>query len=86
MKDWQVYLLKCSDRSLYCGITNNLESRIRMHNAGRGAKYTRGRRPVELVAISCEMTKSQALKLEIDIKKLPAGRKISALKKGELKK
>ncbi|MCP4722977.1 MAG: GIY-YIG nuclease family protein, partial [Desulfobacteraceae bacterium] len=53
MRDWQVYLLKCADLSLYCGITNNLKARIDTHNAGKGAKYTRGRLPVELVAKSC---------------------------------
>lgn len=82
MKNWQVYLLKCADHSLYCGITNNLEVRIDVHNAGKGAKYTRGRRPVELVAATAKMTKSDALKFEIRIKKLPAGKKLSILKKG----
>lgn len=82
MENWQVYLIKCSDNSLYCGITNNLESRIDVHNAGKGAKYTRGRRPVELVAVSQEMTKSNALKFEIIIKKLPVQKKLQALEKG----
>jgi putative endonuclease len=84
LKDWQVYLLKCSDDSLYCGITNNLESRIEVHNAGKGAKYTKGRRPVRLAAQSCEMTKSNALKFEIVIKKLPVQEKIPTLRKGPL--
>lgn len=83
-KNWQVYLLKCSDNSLYCGITNNLEARIDVHNAGRGAKYTKGRLPVALVATSQKMTKRHALKGEIYIKKLPAGKKVSTLKKGGL--
>ncbi len=64
---------------MYCGITNDLKARIDTHNAGKGAKYTRGRLPVTLVAKSEEMTKSQALKCEIHIKKLPAGKKISTL-------
>lgn len=81
MKNWQVYLVKCTDRSLYCGITNNLNARINAHNAGRGAKYTRGRRPVELVGSTEKMTKSEALKLEIRIKKCPAGKKLFVLKK-----
>ncbi len=84
MKNWQVYLLICADRSLYCGITNNVESRIRVHNAGKGAKYTKGRRPVTLAGISRKMTKSDALKFEIQIKKLPAGQKISVLEKGKI--
>ena len=43
---WWVYIVRCSDRSLYCGSTNDLEARIAAHNAGRGARYTRGRGPV----------------------------------------
>ncbi|GAB6142650.1 GIY-YIG nuclease family protein [Desulfocicer niacini] len=84
MKNWQVYLVKCADQSLYCGVTNDLNARIDAHNAGKGAKYTRGRRPVVLVGNTGEMTKSEALKLEIRIKKCPAGKKLSALKKGLL--
>ena len=79
MRGWQVYLLKCADLSLYCGITNDLKARIDTHNAGKGAKYTRGRLPVELVAKSKDMTKSQALKCEMYIKKLPTPKKISTL-------
>jgi putative endonuclease len=79
LTDWQVYLLECADLSLYCGITNDLKARIDTHNAGKGAKYTRGRLPVTLTAKSCEMTRSQALKCEIFIKKLPTAKKISAL-------
>ena len=79
MNDWQVYLLRCSDGTLYCGITNNLDIRVKTHNAGKGAKYTRGRLPVEVVEVSEKMTKSEALKRERAVKKLPAARKISAL-------
>jgi putative endonuclease len=53
------------------------------HNSGKGAKYTRSRRPVELIAVSPEMTKSEALKLEYRIKQLPADKKISILKREE---
>ena len=81
MKDWQVYLLNCADSSLYCGVTNNLDARIKTHNAGKGAKYTKGRRPVTLAAASQKMTKSHALKLEIQIKKCSAAQKIMTLKK-----
>jgi putative endonuclease len=77
--DWQVYLLKCADLSLYCGVTNDLKARIDTHNAGKGAKYTRARLPVELAANSRKMTKSQALRCEMYIKKLPAPKKISTL-------
>ena len=72
---WVVYLIQCSDGSLYCGITNNLKNRLIAHSSGRGAKYTRSRRPVELVAASPEMTKSDALKLEYRVKQLPASKK-----------
>ena len=80
-KNWIVYLLRCSDNSLYCGISNDLKSRLTDHNSGKGAKYTRSRKPVELVGTSHEMTKNEALKLEYRIKRLPAGKKISELVK-----
>jgi len=80
-RQWLVYLIRCSDKSLYCGITNNLKRRLATHNLGNGAKYTRSRRPVELVGASFEMTKSDALKLENRIKKIPAGKKIFELTK-----
>ena len=79
-KNWLVYLIRCSDNSLYCGVTNNFKNRLIEHNSGKGAKYTRSRRPVELIAVSPEMTKSEALKLEYRIKQLPADKKISILK------
>ena len=63
-----VYLLRCSDNSLYCGWTTDLEKRIEAHNSGRGAKYTKSRRPVELVYYEeCE-NKSAAMKREWFIK------------------
>ena len=78
-KKWVAYLVRCSDNSLYCGISNDLKSRLLEHNTGKGAKYTRSRRPVKLVGVSSELTKSQALKLEYKIKQLPAHRKIAEL-------
>jgi len=78
-KTWVVYLVRCSDNSLYCGISNDLKIRLIEHNSGRGARYTRSRRPVELVGIGPEMTKSEALKLEYRIKQLPADKKMAAL-------
>ena len=63
-KIWVAYLVRCSDNSLYCGISNDVKNRLIEHNSGKGAKYTRSRRPVELVAISSELTKSDALNLE----------------------
>ena len=79
-ENWKVYLVKCTDNSLYCGIAKDVVGRIEKHNSGKGAKYTRSRYPVELVAVSSEISKSEALKLEHVIKKQPAGDKIKALK------
>jgi putative endonuclease len=78
---WVVYLIRCSDDSVYCGITNNLKNRLSAHNLGKGAKYTRSRRPVQLVAATPEMTKSDALKLEYRIKRVSADKKMIELKK-----
>lgn len=72
---WVVYLVQCSDESLYCGITNNLENRLEAHNSGKGARYTRSRRPVTLVGTSSEMNRSDALKLEYRVKRVPANKK-----------
>lgn len=67
---WHVYLLRCSDGSLYCGITNNIKSRLKAHRAGKGAKYTRGRLPIKLAYTETMENKSGALKREIKIKKM----------------
>ena len=65
-----VYLLECRDGSLYCGAAKDLSKRVKAHSKGKGAKYTRSRLPVELVA-SCECSSwSDALKLEARVKKL----------------
>ncbi len=80
---WVVYILRCSDDSLYTGMTNNIERRFAAHNQGTAAKYTRSRRPVELMATSVKMNRSDAMRLEIKIKKLPKTKKISTLKKTE---
>jgi putative endonuclease len=73
---WYVYLLKCSDSSLYCGITNNIEDRIATHNNGKGAKYTRSRLPVELYWFEEQNDRSSASKREYAIKKLSRKDKI----------
>ncbi len=72
MSNW-VYLLQCADGSLYTGWTNDLEKRLAAHSAGKGAKYTRGRRPVVLVYSRPFATKQEAMAEEARIKKL--GRK-----------
>ena len=65
---WFVYLLRCSDNSLYCGVTNDLQRRVKKHSTGKGAKYTRSRLPVELVWQSSGTDKSTAHKAEYYIK------------------
>ncbi|RLB79551.1 MAG: hypothetical protein DRH24_12315 [Deltaproteobacteria bacterium] len=82
-REWVVYLIRCSDESLYCGITNNLKNRLAAHNSGRDAKYTRSRKPVKLVIVSSEMTKSDTLKLEYRVKQVLSSRKIFELTKEE---
>jgi len=65
-----VYLLHCSDNSIYCGYTNNLAKRIRTHNSKKGAKYTRTRTPIELIYFEAHKAKSSALKREYLIKQM----------------
>ena len=69
-KTWKLYILRCGDGSLYTGITTDVESRFAQHNAGKGAKYTRGRGPLELVyREQCE-DHSHALKRELAVKSM----------------
>ena len=77
---WFVYLLECSDGTLYCGITNNLEKRIRVHNSGKGAKYTKTRVPVKLYYYEELSDKSSASKREWRIKKLSRTQKLQLKK------
>ena len=69
------YLLRCADDSLYCGWTNHLEQRIKMHNSGKGAKYTKSRRPVALAYFEAWNTKEEAMKREAAIKKMTKNKK-----------
>ncbi len=78
-KEWVVYLVRCVDESLYCGITNDIERRLVAHNSGKGAKYTKSRMPVEMAGVSSKMTKSEALKFERHIKQIPTGKKVFEL-------
>lgn len=82
MNNWLVYLVECSDGSKYCGATNNIDKRIKTHNAGKGAKYTRMRLPVRLLATSGLMSKGDALRLERKVKKQKANKKVEYLKNG----
>lgn len=69
-KKWHLYVLRCGDGTLYCGITNDLERRFAMHSAGKGARYTRGRGPLTLLRSWPQKNKSAALKAEISFKRL----------------
>ena len=76
---WFVYIIECCDNTLYTGITNNLDNRIKTHNQGKGAKYTRARRPVTLKYYEIASDKSSASKREIAIKKLSRNQKIKLI-------
>ena len=80
---WSVYILKCADTSLYTGVTTDTQRRVQEHNQGKlGAKYTRARRPVELLySEECE-DRSEACKREAAIKKLSRQQKLSLIKSG----
>lgn len=78
---WYVYILRCGDGSLYTGITDDVEKRLAAHRTGKGAKYTRGRGPLELVYWQEQPDKSAALRRELEIKKMPRQRKLELLRK-----
>lgn len=82
MKPWFVYILRCRDDTLYTGITEDIPRRMETHNSGKGAKYTRGRGPVELVYQEEFSTKGEALKREFAIKQLTRPQKLALIKKG----
>ena len=70
-KDWSVYIVRCDDDSLYTGIAKDVAARLKQHNTGRGAAYTRSRRPVSLAHLEPGLSRSQALVREAQIKRLP---------------
>ena len=72
---WYVYILRCGDGTLYTGITDDIPRRLAAHRAGKGAKYTRGRGPLELVYQERVPDKSAALRREAAIKRLRRGEK-----------
>ena len=82
---YYTYIVRCSDNTLYTGYTNDLDNRIKAHNLGRGAKYTRGRGPVELVYFVEYPTKEEAMSREWHIKRLtrPEKDKIIELAKSD---
>ena len=78
-KQWTVYILRCGDDTLYTGITNDLPARLEAHRTGKGAKYTRGRGPLELLYSENCADKSEALKRECAIKALRREDKINLI-------
>ena len=74
---WFCYILECSDGTLYTGITNDIEVRIRTHNLGKGAKYTKTRLPVKLKWYKILENRSDASKLEYKIKRLSRSQKLN---------
>ena len=73
------YIVECSDHTLYTGWTNDLEKRIRAHNEGKGAKYTKSRRPVKLVYFESFATKEEAMSREYRIKRMSRQEKLALL-------
>lgn len=79
--EWEVYILLCGDGTLYTGIARDAEKRLKMHQSGKGAKYTRGRGPLTLVyREGCE-SHTQALQREIAVKKLTRRQKLNLIQK-----
>ena len=76
------YILRCADGTYYCGWTNDLEKRLKAHNEGTGAKYTKARRPVELIYHESFETKEEAMRREYEIKQLSRKQK-EALMQGK---
>lgn len=76
---YRVYILLCADDTLYTGITTNLSQRIEIHNSGKGAKYTRGRLPAQLVYQEECPDKSAALRRELEIKRLSRREKLQLI-------
>ena len=82
---WFVYILRCGDGTLYTGVTDDVQRRLAAHRAGKGAKYTRGRGPLELVYTQEQPDKSAALRREFQIKKLtrPQKERLISAQQGE---
>jgi putative endonuclease len=79
MEFWFVYMARCSDGTLYTGIARDVAERIAVHNAGKGARYTRGRGPLTVCSVRRCRSKGEALKLELAVKRLSRERKEALL-------
>ena len=82
-KEWAVYILRCADGSLYTGIARDVRTRVKQHNEGRGANYTRTRLPVELLYQQKGLTRSEALIREAKIKAMPRSKKEEIIFRGK---
>lgn len=78
--NYYVYVIRCADNSLYTGYTNDVESRFKKHEEGKGAKYTRGRAPLVLEYVEAYQTKGEAMKAEYALKQLTKSEKESYIK------
>ena len=78
-RPWFVYIVRCADGTLYTGCTRNVARRLAAHNAGRGARYTRGRRPVTLVGAQPCPSQAVAMALERRIKTMSPERKVRSI-------
>ena len=78
-KSWSVYLLRCNDGTLYTGVAVDVAARLKTHNEGKGAKYTRVRRPVELVYQENNLLRGDALRREMAIKRLDRAAKLALI-------
>lgn len=76
---WTLYLLRCGDGTLYCGIARDAEARLAQHRAGKGAKYTRGRGPLELVHTEACASKQEALTRERAVKRMSRAAKLALI-------
>lgn len=81
-RDYVVYILECGDGTLYTGMTNNLEQRLKRHQEGTGAKYTRGRGPFTLRWVQRGVTRSEALRREWEIKRMDRTKKLKLIQRG----
>ena len=80
MSDWLVYIIRCSDDSLYTGVTTDLERRFRQHAEGKGARYFNGRRPLEVLYREACPDRGSALRRELEIKALTRAGKLALIR------
>jgi putative endonuclease len=84
MKTWSVYILRCSDGTLYTGITNDLDKMIESHSSGQGSKYTKSRLPVELVYQEQANNRSEATRRELEIKGFSREEKMKLIEENQI--